>query len=123
MVDVVSVSKNKIANGRHHRHEPDLWLQLQTAVAAHILDLVKRKQPASEGDTRDGSTPSVKMTRPFKTLGPSGCLMTRHLLQFDTSLGASVACGLLSDTRWELTQWRPLQCPNKHASGESSVQQ
>jgi hypothetical protein len=29
--------------------ELDLWLQSQTAVAAHILDLVKRNQLASEG--------------------------------------------------------------------------
>jgi hypothetical protein len=27
-------------------NELDLWLQLQTAVAAHILDLVKRNQNA-----------------------------------------------------------------------------
>jgi hypothetical protein len=33
-----------------------VWLQSQTAIAAHILELVKRNQPASEGDTHDGLT-------------------------------------------------------------------
>jgi hypothetical protein len=56
---------------------------LLIAVAAHVLDL-KRNQPISEGDTHDGSNPSVKMTRSFKTFGSSGCFMTRHLL-FDSS--------------------------------------
>jgi hypothetical protein len=50
------VFKKKIADGRHHRLEPDLWLKSQTAVAAHTLDLLKINQPSSEGDTHDGST-------------------------------------------------------------------
>ena len=44
--------------------EPDLWLQSQTAVASHILDLVKRNQLASEGDIHDGSTPRKKKNCP-----------------------------------------------------------
>jgi hypothetical protein len=66
-------------------------------IAAHNLDLVKRSHPASEGDTHDGSTPSVKMTRPFKTFGPSSCFMTRHLLYL-TPPGCLAAYGYLSDT-------------------------
>jgi hypothetical protein len=40
-VPVVSVSKKKIADGRHHGLEPDSWLQSQTVVAAHTLDRLK----------------------------------------------------------------------------------
>jgi hypothetical protein len=76
---MVSVSK-KIADGRHHRLEPDSWLQLQIVVAAHTLDRLKINQPSSEGNTHDGSTPFVKMIRQFKIFGPCGCFMTRHLL-------------------------------------------
>ncbi len=55
------ISSKKIANGRHHRHEPDLCLQSQTAIAAHILDLVKRNQPSSEVILM--TRKHVKMTR------------------------------------------------------------
>ncbi len=65
----------KIADGRHHRHEPDSWLQSQTVVAANTLDLLKMNQPLSEGDTHDGSTPFVKIIRHFKTFGPCGCFI------------------------------------------------
>jgi hypothetical protein len=93
---MVSVSKKKkIAD--IHRLESDSWLQSQTAITEHILDLVKRNQPASEGDTHDGSTPSVKMTRPFKTFGPSSCFMTQHLLYL-TPPWCLAAYGYLSGT-------------------------
>ncbi len=95
--------KKIIPDGRHHRHALDLCMQSQIAIAAHILDLVIRNQPASEGDTHDGSTPSVKMTRPFKTFGPSSCFMTRHLLCL-TPQGCLAAYGYLSDTGWGLTK-------------------
>ncbi len=100
----MNFSKTKIAYGRNHRLEPDSWLQSQTAVAAHTLDLLKINQPSSEGDTHDDSTPSVKMTRQFKTSGPCGCFMTRHLLYIWHFQGVSVAYGPLSDTWWGLTQ-------------------
>ncbi len=101
--------KKKIADGRHHGLEPDSWLQSQTAVVAHTLDLLKINQPSSAGDTHNDSTPSVKTTRQFKTYGPQACrcFMIRHLLYIWPFQGVSVACGPLSDTWWGLTQMAP----------------